>query len=300
MKNIDLGIRTIADIDSQVQKILRGLGDPEPPLDLPAVRDLLKLDRQYYSTADDGLLRETLSRLKVAGKQVLLRPTILKDAVQTLSLKALYLPDQKRILLDKDLPKLKHRWNEAHEIGHDVIPWHAGMMLGDTENTLTQSCHEVMEAEANYAAGQFLFMSERFRQEAAAVTPSIDAVRDLAKRFGNTVTSTLWRFVEHGHPDRPMVALVTGHPHRNKRKAKFDPKDPCRYCIESPMFRERFGHISEIDLFGIAVRYSGAQSGGMLGRAQVDLADRNGELHKFAFETFFNSHEALTLGHGLA
>lgn len=130
MKNIQLGTRTVADIDAQVVKVLRGLGNPEPPIDLAVVRDLLRLDRQYYSTTDDGLLRETVSKLKVAGLQILMRPTLLREAVQSLSLKALYLPDQKRILIDKDLPKLKHRWNEAHEVGHDIIPWHEGMMLG--------------------------------------------------------------------------------------------------------------------------------------------------------------------------
>jgi hypothetical protein len=129
-----------------------------------------------------------------------LRPSILRDAVRSLSLKVLYLPDQKRILLDRNLPLIKHRWNEAHEIGHDLIPWHSGMMLGDTEQTLTPTCHEIIEAEANYAAGQFLFMADRFRAEAAASTPSLEV-------FGNTVTSTLWRFVEQAHGDRPMVAL---------------------------------------------------------------------------------------------
>ncbi|MFX6865351.1 hypothetical protein ABTH66_19170, partial [Acinetobacter baumannii] len=89
-------------------------GNPNPPVDLRLVRELLKLDRGYYTTTDDSLLRETVSRLKVAGLQVLLRPTILRDAVQNLSLKALYLPDQTRIRLDQDLPLLKHRWNEAH------------------------------------------------------------------------------------------------------------------------------------------------------------------------------------------
>ena len=46
------------------------------------VRELLKLDRGYYSTTDDSLLRETFSRMKVAGLQVLKRPTILRDAVR--------------------------------------------------------------------------------------------------------------------------------------------------------------------------------------------------------------------------
>ncbi len=299
MRNVSLGHRTVADIDGQVAKVLRGLGQPEPPIDLRVVRDLLKLDRGYYSTADDGLLRETLSRIRVAGQQVLLRPTILRDAVRSLSLKALYLPDQKRILLDQDLPLMKHRWNEAHEIGHDLIPWHAGMMLGDTEQTLTPTCHEIIEAEANYAAGQLLFMADRFRAEATAITPSLDVVKKLSRDFGNTVTSTLWRFVEQAHGDRPMVALVTGHPHPAKRKPDFDAANPCRYCVESPLFRERFGQILEPELFRIVVGYSGAQRGGTLGEAEVVLNDRNGEWHVFAFETFFNSHEALTLGYWL-
>lgn len=299
MKNIKLGLRTVADIDGQVAKVLRGLGNPEPPVDLRMVRELLKLDRDYYSTTDVGLLRETFSRLKVAGKQVLARPTILEDAVRALSLKALYLPDQKRILLDKDLPLLKHRWNEAHEIGHGVIPWHAEMMLGDTEQTLTPACHEVIEAEANYAAGQLLFLAGRFREEATATQPSLTLIRDLSKGFGNTVTSTLWRFIEQAHGERPMVALVTGHPHPAKRKKDFDAANPCKYCIESPAFQERFGQMTEVALFQIIVGYSGRQRGGSLGVSEAVLRDRNGAGHVFVFETFFNSHEALTLGYWL-
>ena len=297
MKNVSLGPRTISDIDGQVAKILRGLGNPEPPLELRVVRELLKLDRGYYSTTDDGLLKETFSKLKVAGKQVLLRPTILKDAVTSFNLKALYLPDQKRILLDKDLPHLKHRWNEAHEIGHDIVPWHVGMMFGDTEQTLTLACHEVMEAEANYAAGQLLFLADRFQTEALASAPSLALVQSLSKAFGNTLTSTLWRFVEEAHAGRPMAALVTGHPHPAKRKPDFDAANPCRYCIESPYFKAHFGPMTETAFFDVIVGYCGSQRGGKLGQAEVVLRDRNGENHTFIFETFFNGHEALTLGY---
>jgi hypothetical protein len=38
-------------------------------------------------------------------------------------------------------------------------------------------------------------------------------VKSLSSGFGNTMTSTLWRFVEQAHAGRPIVALVTGHPH---------------------------------------------------------------------------------------
>ena len=278
MRNVSLGHRTVADIDAQVAKVLRGLGQPEPPIDLQVVRDLLKLDRGYYSTTDDSLLRETFSRMKVAGLQVLLRPTILDDAVRSLSLKALYLPDQKRILLDKDLPSLKHRWNEAHEIGHDIIPWHAGMMLGDTEQTLTPACHEIMEAEANYGAGQLLFLAHRFAMEATDSIPSLNLVRSLSKGYGNTMTSTLWRFVEQAHGGRPIVALVTGHPHPTRRKSDFDAAQPCRYCVKSPPFRERFGALKETDLFTAIVAYCGSQVAEAWARARwfytIGMANR--------------------------
>ena len=298
MRNLSIQQRTIADINLQVAKVLRGLGNPEPPLDLSVVRELLNLDRGYYSTTDDSLLRETFSKLKVSGLQVLKRPTILRDAVRSLSLKALYLPDQKRILLDKDLPELKHRWNEAHEVSHDIIPWHLGMMLGDTEQTLTPACHEVMEAEANYAAGQLLFLADRFVAEANASMPSLKHIRGLSKEFGNTLTSTLWRFVEQGHGGRPMVAMITGHPHLSRRKADFNPSKPCRYFVESPRFRQQF-EIGEVDVFSAISRYCGSQRGGSLGHAELLLEDRNGEQHIFHFETFFNTHEALTLGYWL-
>lgn len=296
MRNIDLGARTIADIDGQIAKIVKGLGNPEPPLDLSLVRELLKLDRNYFSTTDDSMLREVTSRLMIMGKQIIQRPTILCDAARELSLKALYLPDQKRILLDKDLPILKHRWNEAHEIGHGIIPWHDGMMFGDNEQSLTPACHEIMEAEANYAAGQLLFLANRFQDEVSASLPSLDLVRGLSKVFGNTITSTLWRLVERGSCGRPMVALVSGHPHRVMRKPDFDPQRPCRYFVESDQFRARF-LISEITLFERVADYCGAQQGGTLGTDEVILPDRNGDRHCFLFETFFNRHDALTLGY---
>lgn len=169
-------------------------------------------------------------------------------------------------------------------------------MLGDTLETLTPSCHEIMEAEANYAAGQILFLGSRFVEEAASEAPSLELVRRLGGVYGNTITSTLWRLTEQASAGRPIIAMVSGHPHRSRRRADFDPSNPCRYLIQSPEFRRQFGSITEQQIFGVVAAYCGSQSGGLLGQEEVTLHDRNGDRHLFAFETFFNRYEALTLG----
>lgn len=139
-------------------------------------------------------------------------------------------------------------------------------MLGDTKQTLSPTCHEMMEAEANYAAGQLLFLGAHFSEEATSSTPNLDAVKKLSNCYGNTVTSTLWRLVERGHGVRPMVALVTGHPHPGRRGVSFNPAEPCRYCIESLAFSERFGHMSALALLATVAGYCGAQRGASSGK----------------------------------
>ncbi len=50
MKNAVIGRLEAEDLREQVRKVLRGLGNPDPPLRLEEVRELLRLDRQYYSS----------------------------------------------------------------------------------------------------------------------------------------------------------------------------------------------------------------------------------------------------------
>jgi hypothetical protein len=296
MKAIRLSVGTASDIDSQVEKVIRGLGHPEPPLDLRIVRDHLDLNREYYRRTDESSLRETVGRIRVAGRQVLRRPTLLFDAIRKFSLQALYLPDQKRILLDQDVPVLKHRWNEAHEIGHSLVPWHAELLHGDDEQTLTLACREALETEANFAAGQLLFLRDRFVEEARSRALGFKAVQELHGLFGNTLSSTLWRYVEQADPTRPIFGMISAHPHPERRRDGFDPLHPCRHMMQSPAFAEKFSKISEVGLFTRVVQYAGPQRGGMLGAEEVTLADDAENEHLFRFETFYNGYDALTLG----
>jgi len=281
---------------------LRGLGNLEPPLNLDQVRELLKLDRSFYRADDPTLAREVVSRIRVATIQVAQRPMLLVEAIRKWSLQALYVPDRRRILLDSSAPEKKHRWNEAHEIGHSLIPWHDDVMHGDNQQTLRPQCHEQIEAEANFAAGRLLFLRDRFGAEARDLPVVLQSVQSLRASFGNTLSSTLWRFVETVGLDRPVVGMITAHPHTSRRPSDFHITTACRHCIQSPAFAQRFGMVTEQTLFARAAAYCGAQTGGPLGTAEVVLPDDNGELHVFVFETFFIRYrppsigEALTLG----
>ena len=295
-KNRILSDKTAADINKRIERVLDGLGNPEPPVQLDDVLQLLRLDKQFYTATDTSATREKVSRIKVAAVQVYERPTLLFEAIRKLSLKALYLPDQRRILLDKNEPVIKHRWNEAHEIGHSLLPWHHDVMMGDDALTLSHDCHDQIETEANYAAGQLLFLRERFAEEAMDLNPGLDTIKSLKGTFGNTLSTTLYRFVELRGRDHPMVGMISSHPHKSRRPRTFDPAKPCRHFIQSPAFAQRFKKLSETELFRIISSYCGAQGGGSLGSRELLLADDNGDEHRFFFETFFNRYDALTLG----
>lgn len=290
VRNIILSRGTASDIDRQVNKVLKALGSPEPPLKLNDVREILKLDRRYYSTTDDSFLRETISKLTVAGTQVMKRPGLLLEAVKKMDLRALYLPDRKRILLDSGQPDAKQRWNEAHEIGHSIIPWHEDLMLGDQEQTLVPGCHAQIEAEANYAAGQLLFLQSQFQVAANDSSPGLDSVRALKGAFGNTYTTTFWRFIEDSHRDVPMIGLIGGHPrHPQPGQAHF------RHIIESPAYRAMFDSLSVDHLLQLMRTYCKYQRRGPLGDGEVNLIDKNGQTHVFLFESFSNTYDCLTL-----
>ena len=301
-KNYLIKEKAAQDIDGRVERVLRGLGNPEPPLRLEEVRDLLRLDRVFYTADDPGLIREVVSRIRVATIQVFERPMLIVEAIRKLSLQALYLPDRKRILLDGSLPQKKHRWSEAHEVVHSLIPWHDDVMHGDNRQTLSLDCNAQVEAEANYGAGRLLFLRDRFGLQAKDLPLTIASVQSLHGDFGNTISSTLWRFVEVVGFQRPLVGMITCHPHKSRRTHNFNQTNACRHCIQSPGFAARFSRVTERDLFNAISSYCGAQKGGPLGIAELLLTDDNGDEHMFRFETFFIRYkgsvpgEALTLG----
>ena len=291
IKNRFLETRTARDIDTIVAKVLRDLSNPQGPIELAEVRELLKLDRQFYSSTKDGFLREVVSKAKIAGKQVLARPLLLLDVVKKFDLKAFWVPDRKRIMIDETQPEPKWRWNETHEIIHSVVPWHAGALMGDTEYSLTPACHEQTESEANYGAGRLLFLQGIFDEFVRSSKPSFHLVQEAQKEFGNTLTTSFWRLVEALAV--PALGVVGKHPHHDKRI--IDPNEPFRYFIRSRQFMERFSSVTEGDALEMIRSYCTWKKRGPLGSAEIIIKDDNGDEHVFLFETFSNTHDVLTL-----
>lgn len=291
--NLLLTPKTAHEIDQRVEKLLKDLGSPKPPLQLADVRALLRLDLGYYSSSDDSWLREKIHRMKVAGKQVVEQPSTILKVVRRLGLKALLLPENRRILLDDDVPKPKHRWNESHEIIHDILPWHDGMAHGDPETHLKLGCHEKIEAEANYGAGRLLFLGKVFEEVVRSSPCGFSLVQSLHGAYGNTMTTTLWRVVELSLD--AAFGLVTVHP----RDVTAAPHLDIRYFIRSPTFAAQFSKADPADLFA-AVKAQCYGRRGPVGSGEFPVANDRGEPCRFSFETFFNGHDALTLASPVA
>lgn len=215
---------------------------------------------------------------------------LLFEAVKKFDLRALYLPDRRRIMIDDSIPKPKHRWLEAHEIGHDLLPWHHDMLLGDDGVTPTPSTHDKMEAEANYAAGSLIFLGDQFREECRQSRASLRSAQTLQKRYGNTITTTFWRMIEYAGEELPILGAIGRHPS--------DSSDgPCfRHLIPSMAFNQQF-NAPDLEELILSIRsYCRLNGRGHLGHGEIVLRDRATHRHAFDFETFYNGYDALTLG----
>lgn len=275
-------------IHQGVEKLLKDLGSPSPPLRLDEVRALLKLDLGYYSSSDDSWLREKIHQMKVAGKQVLERPSLILTVVKNLSLKGVLLAKKRRILLDSDVPGPKLRWHEGHEITHDLLPWHEGIAHGDPERTLSPACHAQIEAEANYGAGRLLFLGESFTEVVRSSKIDLAGIQRLHTTYGNTITTTLWQVVERSAD--ASFGVVSKHPNQ----ATGLPGNDIRYFIRSVKFAQEFAGVNAGAVFE-QVRQRCYGRRGPIGAGEFSLSDDRGDPHAFWFQTFFNGYDALTL-----
>lgn len=277
---------TSKDIDERVKRILREIGVKEPPLNLENVLSFLDLHRGYYDLQNPNLIQNVTHRLKIGSFKI-------KDILGKINLRGLWYPDEKKILIDNNVPELKKRWVISHEIGHKMVPWHKDFIFADIAETLDPDYREQLEAEANYAASSLLFLSSRFTEEAVDYTPSLESVQKLSKIYGNTQTMTLRRFVQFSQ-DIPMIAVVS-KPHWKSNFMNYSNDELCRYFLPSEKFTKKFGNISKFEVIEKIKSYTLQRKGGPIGTGEVIFSDSNGEEHSFEGESFFNTFDVLTL-----
>lgn len=287
MKNLFIDAGTQAEIDRIVDRVHRDLKPVNERIVLPQVRGLLDLDLGYYTANDSSLLDEVVHKLRLGAQQVIQIPMRLREVVNKFGLSALLLPARRRILLDQDMPDLKKRWAESHEITHSLLPWHQEFMLGDTQSTLSPACHDQIEAEANYGAGRLLYPNAVLTSMLRSVPASIAQVKAISQHFGNTITSALWRLVELS--DEPCLGIIGAHPQRATDA------DAIAYFIRSRSFAIQFAQVTEADVLAVLRAFCSYRKAGPLGRHEFFLADANGDGHTFLAESFSNTHQVLTL-----
>ena len=285
------------EIKDKISRLLRDMGNPEPPLRLEEVRAQQKLDLTYYSKADLNLLDEIAHRTRLAGQSIGSTAMRMVDVVEEYGIRGLLMLNDgdKRIFIDNDVKQLKRRFVIAHEITHDLLDWHRDLLLGDNESTLSPICHQTMEAEANFGARQLIFLGGKFHIEARDYEFCWNTIQQLRKRFGNTITTTLWQMVCERDPNHPCFGLISKHPHHEGLCEKAGENDVA-YFPRSKGLIERFPDLTEHVAYAAVIEHATTKRNGPVGEGETVFYDANGEPHIFDIFSFSNRYDLLTYG----
>jgi Zn-dependent peptidase ImmA (M78 family) len=267
-------------IAARIQRLLKEIGNPDPPIDLAQARLIQKLDLRYYSIDSPDLIDRFTHRLRVAGN-LFTNFALVKEAVSTMGLKALLVPSKRRILIDDAMPNIKKRWAEAHEITHDLLDWHQDFMFGDSQLELSPGCQEMMEAEANYGAGQLVYPDYFFNDFVTGRSISIETARDLKDATGNSLASACWRLAEQSA--KPAFLLVCE-------------KGVAKYLTPSRTFHARFSRFSVADFLALVKVKTRFYGKGPLGSFVTTIEDDDARPNEFEVEAFSNTYSVLIMG----
>ena len=215
------------DLEAQARRLLRDagvLGILPTPLDVLAETAGIKCYKNLPDT--DGFLKT----LTAAGQRTFIEAIQKVRGIADLREKVVYIPAGQA--------KPKERFAQAHEISHQIIPWHdVGHSLIDTEITLSPEIKEEFEREANFCGADLLFQGDRFQKLARDYTASIDSVLHLADMHETSYQSTMWKFAQ---VQDERVCVAQYYPRKEQG-------DIFGYrlwkCIGSPAFSARYANI---------------------------------------------------------
>ncbi len=127
---------------------------------------------------------------------------------------------------------LRRRFVHAHEISHEMLPWHRDLYVFlDDKTRIRGDINDRYERHANQAAIEILAQGDRLRREADDSPLSFGLIEALGNRFEISTQATTRRIVEE---TKQTCALVIAY--RGSLTGKLMP--PHLYC--SRPFEERF------------------------------------------------------------
>lgn len=294
-KEIRIDPYAAKDIREAVQRLLRDLGNPEPPLNLDHVRKLQNLDLTYYSKTDINILDEIAHKFMLGKGIIASKARNMLEVINKVGLKALIVPDQRRIFIDNEVVDKKKRFVQAHEISHDLIEWHRTLLLGDNDESLSLMCHQEIEAEANYGARHLLFMGERFQTESRDYDLKWENLQKLSGIYGNSITTTIWQTVHTSDQAFPMFGAIGCHPYYPEIGSR-DNGSNIAHFIRSDSFCDRFPNIAPHTIFSAMRSYMKRNKRGPLGEGICIFNDVNGDPYEFRVSSFCNTYDVLTFG----
>jgi hypothetical protein len=245
----------------------------------------LKLHRDFYSLDDPKLLQRFAHRIRIGANRI---ANVVRDKIR---LAALWLPNEKRILVDESQPEPKQVWASFHDTIHTLLPWHREFFLGDTAQTLEPDYQDMLESEANYGASALMFGGQLFTVQALDTPPSWQSIQELRKVHGKSYVTTFRRYVEHGH-DMALAGLISTPWWMPKPE---DQITRCRHFVRSRRFEREFPAVHADELLQVVNRSTRPRKWGIAGDFRLSLKNAAGEQSEFAAESFFNQHYLMTL-----
>ncbi len=281
----DVDNSTRREIDKIVEQILRDADLCKPPIQITDILEHLKLNRDFYSLDDPTLLRRFAHRLQIGTRKVI---NVVREKIR---LAAVWIPDEKRILVDTSLPEPKQLWASFHDSVHTVLPWHREFFLGDTAQSLEHEYQDMLEAEANYGASGLMFGGKVFTAQALDTTPCWQSIEQLTKLHGKSYVTTFRRYVEHSH-DFALAGLISTPWWKEKPE---DQITRCRHFIRSPAFEKEFPKVHPDQLLDPVNRSTRPRKWGIAGDFTFAVENVAGDQCAFFAESFFNQHYLMTL-----
>jgi hypothetical protein len=168
-----------------------------------------------------------------------LRAILAKLRSKTLG--ALHIPER-TIYINPDQIDSRKRFTQAHEIGHDALPWQAEVYFSDDATTINPNTRVLMEREANAFAGELLFGAGRFNARADNYAPTLSVPFSLASAYGASLTAAARQYVERSA--RPLALLAVGRLAAASREGLMLPLF-FDQCVESDSFRARYGPLHD-------------------------------------------------------